>query len=315
MKNPLVTVAVASYNNADYLVDTLESIRQQDYPNWELIVVDDCSRDASVAVAGQWLAAHPKVRGRIVENATNLGICGTFNHSIRLAKGEYYSLIGSDDLYMPDKLSRQVAALEALPEEYGLVYGDITNIDEQGRTLHGEAQVRDNLPRPEGDVYLDVLRENFIPAMGQLMRLSVFNKIDPFDETLAYEDWDMWLRLTRVFKVKYLPGVVARYRLHERSVSVARRQQLVESSLRLLEKQTGQDPVADRLIGEHMARYAEALAWSGNPEASHWLRRALALRPQLRPAGLLAITASGLSLPQVHRWYRALRGRPDATAG
>lgn len=314
MEKPLVTVGVASFNNADYLVDTLESIRQQDYPNWELIIVDDCSRDNSVEVAQNWLIAHPEVRGKIVLSNSNQGICATFNKSVQLAQGKYYSLIGSDDLYLPDKLSRQVAELEKLSAEYAVVYGDITNIDETGQPLFDNTIAGIDEPHPEGEVYEAVLRRNFIPAMGQLVRVQVFEQVGLYDETLAYEDWDMWLRITKTFKVKYLPGVVARYRLHQRSISVARRLQLIESSTRLLEKHTGQNPRFDHIIAGHLAAYAEAMAWAEDPAASRWLWRALTLRPQLRPAALLALTASGLSLNRVYGWYTALRRRLGRTS-
>lgn len=306
MQFPLVTVGVASYNNATYLAATLDSIAQQDYPNWELIIVDDSSSDNSAVIASNWLEAHPNVKGKLFALTSNEGVCRVFNRVVKESAGEFLSIIGSDDLYLPGKLSLQVEAFSKLSAKYGLVYSDITNIDENGLPLYNAAPVLAQHSKPEGDVYLEVLTGNFIPAMGQLMRMCVFEEIGLFDEQLAYEDWDMWLRLTQKFQVKYVPGIVARYRLHSRSASEARKRQLADASLLLLSKHLGQGPITDRIIAGHFARYVETLAWLDSPDATRWLRHTLALQPQARTLVLLALTSTGLTLPRLHRWYRRL---------
>lgn len=108
---PLVSVSVASFNNAAYIRETLDSIRDLDYPNLELLVVDDASRDDSVAVIEGWLAEHPDFNARLLVHTTNKGLCAVCNAAVQGTSGEYFCLIGSDDIYLPGKLRVQVAQI------------------------------------------------------------------------------------------------------------------------------------------------------------------------------------------------------------
>lgn len=211
---PLVTVFVACYNHARFVVPALESVRLQGYPNVQLIVTDDCSKDDSVRVIREWLAAHwPDAL--FLAHPENRGICRTFNEIIGHAKGKYVSGFAADDVWLPGRLSAQVAYMEAQPEDVGVLYGDAYQIDEHGGRLPllFNAAHR-NLPMlPEGWVFETMIEGNFVPAMTTLVRRRCYEVVGGYDETLAFEDWDMWLRISRTFQFRVWPQPSAEYRL------------------------------------------------------------------------------------------------------
>ena len=292
---PLVTVGIASYNNGRYITETLDSIYALDYPSVELIVVDDASSDDSVAVIEAWLAQHPGYNGRLIAHPSNKGICPVCNRLISEARGKYVCMIGSDDLYLPQKLAVQVAILEAAAPDVGVVYSDVSTICPDGSVLVPSLYATGQPVPSVGDIWLPMLRVNFIPAMTTLIRRDCYDVVGLYDENLAYEDWDMWLRLSRKFKFLYQPEVTALYRVHGGSVTYTRRRQMNESSCALLQKQVGVSPEGDAVINEHLAKYAELLYFQESPRSRHWLRERWRHRKDMR--GLLLLTFSSLQVP------------------
>ncbi|UOQ76171.1 glycosyltransferase [Hymenobacter sp. 5516J-16] len=302
MNQPLVTVGVASYNNAAYLRETLESIRQQTYPNVEVLIVDDASTDESVAVARAWLAEHPQVRGRVIEHPVNRGICPACNTLVTQAQGEFICLIGSDDVYLPDKLAVQVPLLLNAPPEVGVIFGPVELMGPTGEPLPAPAEWD---TYAEGDIFLPLLKQNFIPAMGTLIRRSCYDKVGLYDEELAYEDLDMWLRIARHFKFKYSPRVSARYRVHRKSAMQMRQAVLTESTLRLLHKHTGISAETDAIIEGHTKYLAERLYQWGGKQARRWLKLRWKQDHKLNSGvlyGLASVGIPGKYVQQFQRW-------------
>lgn len=114
-QNPLVSIVMCTYNGSAYLQEQMESLLQQDYRPLEIVVVDDVSKDNTWELLEQWKAAHPDIF-RIYQNESNLGYNKNFEKAIQLAKGEYISISDQDDIWMPTKTSKSVAALEAVPD-------------------------------------------------------------------------------------------------------------------------------------------------------------------------------------------------------
>lgn len=303
MEMPLVTVGVASYNNGSYLQETLESIRLQTYSHIELLIVDDASTDDSVAVAEAWLAEHPQVNGRLIQHATNLGVCRVCNDIITESKGELICMIGSDDVYLPDKLAVQVPLLLGSAPEVGVVTSAIEFMNSEGQRIPQPDDFA--IPHPE-DVYLTLLKSCLVAAMSTLVRRSCYEKVGLYDETLPFEDWDMWLRLAKEYKFKYSPKVSARYRRHANAVFDTRKRQMEEGSLLLLSRQRGFSPEADATIIAQTRLRSELLYHIGSPQAAHWLH----VRWQdSRDIGSLILYLSaklGISGKQVSRFQRML---------
>jgi len=304
MKMPLVTIGVASFNNAPYLEETLESIRLQTYPCIELLIVDDCSRDGSVKVAKSWLAAHPEVNGRIICHDINMGVCRVCNDIVTQSQGDFISIIGSDDIFMHNKLTQQVPILLDSPPNIGVVFGDIVRIDASGKpiaTPSGMSSIH------SGNIFFRLLEDNFVPAMGTLVRRTCYERVGLFDETLSYEDWDMWLRIAREFEFLYVPHVVARYRVHNSSASFSRRVQMVESSLKVVQKHKGYNSDVDRLVATHTLKLAKALYLLDGPQAHQWLLKSVNSTPDAESISFLVLVTLGIPACQVRRfkdWVR-----------
>ena len=121
---PLVTIGVANYNNANYVLDTLNSIKAQNYPNVEVVIIDDCSADSSPAMIRDWLKDYNKPVKFIIHEK-NRGVSAVCNQILKNAKGKYISLIATDDIMMPEKISIQVDIMEKTPDDVGIVYSTL----------------------------------------------------------------------------------------------------------------------------------------------------------------------------------------------
>jgi glycosyltransferase involved in cell wall biosynthesis len=218
MQHPLVSAAVLCYNQAGFVVECLEGIKAQNYPNLELIINDDASKDNSVAVIHDWLAKN-SIPHHFLKNKTNQGICRSVNNILRQARGKYISGIAADDVWLPGKLLRQVELMERLPAKVGVVYSDALQMDEQGnllplRFLDADGRRPSSGVIPEGNIQMALWQgNNFIAPMTALIRRECFDRVGLYDETLFAEDWDMWLRISRCYDFVYSDEVSAKYRI------------------------------------------------------------------------------------------------------
>jgi glycosyltransferase involved in cell wall biosynthesis len=291
---PLVSIGVASFNNEVYLIETLESIRAQTYSNWEVIIVDDASKDESAKLAADWLNAHPDVRGQLLVNEHNKGVCHTFNRFLEAASGEYISIIGSDDTFLPNKLATQVPLLAVASSEVGVLYSDLSKIDSSGKIIAPSVYATKQIEPFSGDVWLEMLKTNFLGAMTVLIRRECFSRVGTFDETLAYEDWDMWLRISREFKFIYQPEITCHYRIHGASALHKHRAQIIETNLRLLQKHAGVSSAGDEIIARHLREFSEQLYLLQGPDSVTWLRRSWERNRHWRGLAILIVARLGI---------------------
>lgn len=222
--SPLVTMIVLCYNQARFAVETLESVKAQTYKNTELVIVDDCSTDDSVAVIDRWLNEN-KIQCNFIRHQKNQGICKSLNEALRLTTGKYVSMIASDDIWLPDKIERQVAIMESQPESVGVLYSDAYQIDENGNKLSKMfiAAHKDLSQMPQGQMLDDLLDGNFIPGMTTLIRRTCYDNVGLYDEELPWEDWDMWMRIARHYSFVYSLVPSAQYRIHAQSYTQSNR--------------------------------------------------------------------------------------------
>jgi glycosyltransferase involved in cell wall biosynthesis len=238
--NPLVSMIVLCYNQAQFVVETLESVKAQTYPPTQLIIVDDCSTDGSVVTIERWLKDN-RIDCTFIRHQQNYGLCKTVNDAVRAATGKYVSMVASDDIWLPDKISRQVEIMEAQPAHVGVLYSDAFQIDEQGHPLPDMfVTAHRKLPEmPQGQI-LDILIEgNFIPAMTTLIRRSCYEKVGLYDESLRWEDWDMWMRIAHHYSFVYSATPSAKYRHHSKSLMHSDPGRMIKDSFKICFKQLG----------------------------------------------------------------------------
>lgn len=213
---PLVTVGVALYNHEKYIAQCLESILDQNYKNIELIVIDDGSPDQSHAAAEACLKARNcQDRVKLISRP-NKGMCNTLNEIAQQSNGKYISFIGSDDFWLPHKISDQLAYLEA-HEEHALVHSNSTRVDSSGAFIKEmDYSTRDH----EGELFEAMIRKTGgINTPSHLYRSSVFEQIGYYDPQFKFEDTDFWLRLTKRFTVGFINQTHTCYRWHGNNLS------------------------------------------------------------------------------------------------
>jgi len=213
--SPLVSVLIPAFNRVHFIEETLNSVLEQDYPNIQLIVVDDGSTDGTYERLRHYaeqgmltLLNHPE--------RMNRGQSASLNLALEAARGDYIGVLDSDDCFLPGKLRKQVDYLEAHPD-IGLVYGMGEAIDEDGKWLydiHGTDHVEPNDPNA---VLLDCY---MLLPQNSLVRASVYEQVGFFEETFrASQDHDMLIRMAEVTRFAFIPQKLFQYRRHGDSIS------------------------------------------------------------------------------------------------
>lgn len=196
--SPRVSVILPAYNREALVARAIDSVLAQTWGDFELIIVDDASKDATRAVLETY-RGHPKVR--LILSDVNRGGSGARNLGIEAATGELIAFQDSDDVWLPHKLAAQVAALDANPKA-GLCYcGSLFSGPE--RTYYIPEPV---FARLEGDMSAEILRRNTTSTQVLLMRRAVLDKTGPFDATLKrFQDWDLMIRVAQETEFVFLP--------------------------------------------------------------------------------------------------------------
>lgn len=219
MNVPLVSVIMPCYNNANYVAAALESVLSQDYPNFEVIVVDDGSTDNSVAVLETF---NDKIT--VVKQA-NQGPAAARNNGLKMAKGKYVAFNDSDDFWLPGKLSAQVSYLEKNPE-IGLCYCQWAIWDNEvpfkeiSARFSASKQTLETDPDYTGWLYLKLLKDSIIHTITAVIRRTVLDDVGFFNAKYRIgEDHDLWLRISHKYKIAKLNHVFAVYRDNPTSIT------------------------------------------------------------------------------------------------
>ncbi len=210
MSAPLVTVICICYNHARFVEAALDSVINQTYKDIELIVIDDSSTDGSSKIIKRWIANHPETT--LLLNVPNLGYCKTFNKAFKISKGEYIIDLAADDLLLPNRIEMGLKAFSNSDNDYGVTFSDAEHIDEQGHLLRLHSDKYPHNTIPSGNIYKDVIDRYFICSPTMMFKRTVVEHLGGYDESLAYEDFDFWVRASRVFKFIYTSVVLLKKR-------------------------------------------------------------------------------------------------------
>ncbi|HEX8784945.1 MAG TPA: glycosyltransferase [Telluria sp.] len=201
------SVIIPAYNAAGTIVRALDSVRAQTGVGVEVIVIDDASADRTVEVVKNAIQEGENIR--LVRLPKNSGASAARNAGIREARGRYLAFLDADDVWLPGKLARQVAAIEADP--------DITLVscNSQMTSVSGTALKEGHVNRPPvagRDAWKTLLVYNFLPTPTILTRTALVRELGGFDEALAVgEDLDLWIKLAIRGKIAVLPEILINY--------------------------------------------------------------------------------------------------------
>jgi glycosyltransferase involved in cell wall biosynthesis len=283
-----VSVVIPAYNQGHYLGDAIASALGQTHDDLDIVVVDDGSTDHTREVAAGF--TDPRVR---YVHQQNRGLAAARNTGIREARGAYLTFLDSDDLFLPDKISALLGAMDARPE-LGFVAGQAVLIDEHGRRL---GETFEQGPPAEAT---DWLLGNPLHVGSVLLRREWQSRIGFFDEALrSYEDWDLWLRLARAgCPMGWVPRPVSLYRFHGAQMTRIGAQ-MTRATFNVLDKTFADTALpagwrarkAEAYSRGHLRAAAQAYTAGAVDEAAANMAQAVTLDPSLAADGGAPVAA------------------------
>jgi glycosyltransferase involved in cell wall biosynthesis len=247
MTAPKISVIVPIYNQAPFIRETVDSVLSQDYPNVELVLSDDGSTDGTSEILREYAAGEPN-RVKVVASEENTGIAGAFNRALEAHTGEYIAWLGGDDVMLPGKLGRQMAALQTSPDAIGCCHDADVFDSDSGRSYgrfsevyNGRRGVRD------GGVELLLDPAYMMLPSTMMVRSSAVDGLR-FDKRIRVSnDWLFDIELFQRGRIVGLDDVLARYRRHQRNVT-SQTSDALEDALVVLALAESRYPDLHRLI-------------------------------------------------------------------
>jgi glycosyltransferase involved in cell wall biosynthesis len=213
---PKITVVMPVYNGEKYLDTAIKSILNQKFTNFEFVIVDDASTDNSVEI----INSYQDQRIKLIKNNVNLGIPTTRNKCLQESSGEYVAVLDCDDYAYPSRLAEQLEFMENNPD-FGMVGSWVELIDEND-DLTGEVWNEDE---PSQKIPCRLLFHNYFAHSAVLLRRSALDTVKINGEIYRKDypnaqDYDLWVRISKKFKVWNIPKVLIKYRVHSHCISL-----------------------------------------------------------------------------------------------
>ena len=207
INEPLVSIITPLYNSEKFIAETIESVLNQTYKNWEMIIVNDCSKDNGPNIVQEYIKKDNRIK--LFNNEVNQGVSFTRNKAINLAKGKYIAFLDSDDIWKEEKLEKQVNLMEE--KKVFFSYTGYSKMNEDG-SLRGKIEV------PKKVNYKELLKGNIMGCLTVIVRKNIL-KNNPFKNT-KQEDYILWLELLKKEKFAYgITEILAYYRVLNNSRS------------------------------------------------------------------------------------------------
>ena len=204
----LVSIITPTYNSLQFIADTIQSILNQTYTNWELLITDDCSTDGTWELLQKYQNQDDRIKIFRLEKNSGSGVAR--NNSIKNAQGRFIAFCDSDDQWLPDKLSKQIFFMKK--KDCALSYSSYKVIDEFG---NNQGQV---LSKEKVD-YKIMLRNNYIGCLTAMYDTQKVGKLY-MPEIRKRQDWALWLKILKMTDTAYgIRETLAIYRKHNNSVS------------------------------------------------------------------------------------------------
>lgn len=212
-EEPFITVFTPNYNGSKFLSETINSILNQNYSNFEYIIIDDCSTDNSCEIIQDYVKKDNRIKA--YKNKSNLKIVETRNKGFNLSSpgAKYFAIIDSDDIALPNRLQFQIEFLENNPE-YGLVGSNCIIINEESKVIGFR-----KFPTEDEEIRKVFTRFNPIVQSSVVLRKNVIEKVGKYDKIwFVCQDYDYWLRVGIYWKLKILEKPLIKYRISKNQI-------------------------------------------------------------------------------------------------
>lgn len=212
MDMPLVSIITPSFNSVRFIAETIQSVQKQTYQKWEMIIVDDCSTDQTVAIIEQFALNDNRISLFQLQKNSGAGIAREM--ALLKAKGNYIAFLDADDLWKPLKLEKQLQFLKENKVPFTFSFYDC--IDEVGNSLNKRVEAPRNLS------YRQLFFCNYVGNLTGIYEVNHFGKI-AISSTRKRQDWMVWLTiLKKMKKAKPVPESLAFYRIRNNSLSASK---------------------------------------------------------------------------------------------
>jgi teichuronic acid biosynthesis glycosyltransferase TuaG len=212
MESPLVSIIIPTFNSQKFIFETIRSVQNQTYVNWEIILVDDCSKDETVAIISRFTQEDNRIQ--MLELAVNSGTGVARNSALGAATGKYIAFLDADDLWKPNKLEVQIKFMQANNLPFTFSFYDC--IDEEGKPLNKRLEAPINLS------YRQLFYCNYIGNLTGIYDVNYFGKI-PISAIRKRQDWMLWLTVLKKIKIAHpVPESLAYYRVRDNSISTSK---------------------------------------------------------------------------------------------
>ncbi len=243
----IVSIILPTYNGEKYICDSINSVINQTYTDWELIVIDDCSTDSTYQLVQEYAQRDNRIK--LFRNEKNLKLPATLNVGFSKATGKFLTWTSDDNLYMENAIERMVALLQS-NKQLALVFSRMENIDFKGDSLG-----LTDIPESEQEIFY----HNIVGASFMYTR-TIYEEIGGYDTNkFLMEDYDYWLRISRKAEIKYIPDVLYKYRQHLGSLTESRNRQVLEGKVKILEEQLNVMELKENIMRMVYKELAEAL--------------------------------------------------------
>jgi|Deesub1362A_J573_1020465.scaffolds.fasta_scaffold00470_17 glycosyltransferase involved in cell wall biosynthesis len=248
LEDPTVSVIIPTYNRAYLVGRAIQSVLEQTYQDFELIVVDDGSCDNTEDVVRSF---HDR-RIKYIRHMRNKGAAAARNTGIKAAKGKYIAFQDSDDEWVPEKLEKQIRMFENAPSKVGVVYTGLWRLRGNKRIYIPSTKITTK----DGDIHGELLKGNFV-SIHALVKNECFGKAGLFDERLPrLQDWELFIRISKYYYFKYIDEPLVISHCMPDSISVSQGA-LVKALQIILEKHHEEFKRDRRLLASHQY-------WIGN---------------------------------------------------
>jgi len=253
-KTPIVSVVMSVYNAEDYLRPAIDSILNQTFKDFEFIIIDDGSTDKSLSIIKTY--TDPRI---ILISRRNKGLTASLNEGIKKSKGRYIARQDADDVSIKDRLYKEVEYLDS-HTDVGLVGSNYIHIDEKGE----KTGARTNIFTHPSDLKACLVLCNQYGHGSIMMRRNVLDKTGLYDSKVGHaEDYDLWIRISRVSKVANIEEPLFYYRNLSSSVSHSR----LEEQIALTFK------IRDRAFDHFLTHRKEYNLYGIHPSGEYYLKR------------------------------------------
>lgn len=237
---PLVSVIINCYNSAQYLRETIDSVLAQTYPHWEIIFWDNQSTDESAEI----FKSYSDTRLKYYYAPVHAKLGQARNLAVMLAQGEWIGFLDCDDIWLPEKLEKQIAIIVEEGEDLGLVYGQMLVLDSRSASASQWSGRMSKYAKktllktlPEGRVFEKLLLLDFIPLVTAIVRTVLYRDVGGVSGHFEMaEDYDLFVKIAALKKARAVQSVIGLYRIHQSNTSILKLEKGFQENLEIVSR-------------------------------------------------------------------------------